>query len=471
MKGSVRKKAQPKGDKPGAPPRRVDYRSSAMADETRQMESELRYIQKAKIKEKEEDATRQRFAGGATWSRSGSNTSIRKYDKEFMSAVSTRPRSGSSGGGRPVSRERQVLDCSTNQSGPTKQTRGDGCVASAGLAAPAGSRRPAGLFDMPTLPKPPTKQDILSNKAPPAMPEPTKAPSPPPQPKPSTEAAQAQASLRAAALASELEEENTDFAVQREPPKPESPAPEPTVFSNGFQALLEQELGGWTNPADNPQGAGWVNPGDETAIDAELAAAEARVQELRRLKSLKSGQPAPAPAPAVSGGWSNPADNAPGNGSLWGTFDEAAQQSAFADAVNDWRGGGTKASTTGAGNSSAGGALWGSFDEEAQKNSFQEAVKGWRGEAVVTEPVGSTQAESTSVGAAAPSKSSCYQCYKLFWSDKTFRVPEAERTGDVAMTAGQPFCSEPCWLKAETSAKISDAKKAARARANSSGKA
>eukprot|EP00656_Telonema_subtile_P050192 TRINITY_DN6439_c0_g1_i2.p1 TRINITY_DN6439_c0_g1~~TRINITY_DN6439_c0_g1_i2.p1 ORF type:complete len:367 (-),score=119.31 TRINITY_DN6439_c0_g1_i2:132-1232(-) len=346
-----------------------------------------------------------------------------------------------------------------------------------GLAGPAAVRRPKGLFDMPSLPEPPSKQTMLAKKAPPKMPEPSiPAPAPPKSP---AAAAQEQAAHRAEELTREL-----DFTVQHEYNSPEPPAAaprppeEPTVFSSGFQALLQQELGGWQNPADKPPGGAWFNPGDESAIDAELAAAEARVAELRRLKNLKAAPAAPVsaagwsnPADNAGGGWSNPADQ-PSNNSLWGSFDEAAQESAFADAVLDWRGGGVGTSTGnngGAAAGSTGGSLWGTFDEEGQKESFQQAVSGWRDEgstATTVASLNSVQAEGTSVEAVPAAKASCYQCYKLFWSDHGFTVPKADRAGDAAITAAQPFCGEQCWVKADSKAKISDAKKAARARAN-----
>merc|ERR1711977_257460 len=126
-----------------------------MAEEAHQMEAELRYIRKAKAVEKENDAQRKKYAGGANWSRSGTNTTIRQYDKQFMSAVEKR--TNSAGSSRTSnSRERAVLDCSSTK--PTgvlklKESRADGCVEPSGhLEAPAANRRPKGLFDMPSLP-------------------------------------------------------------------------------------------------------------------------------------------------------------------------------------------------------------------------------------------------------------------------------------------------------------------------------
>ena len=40
-----------------------------------------------------------KFAGGSNWSRSGTNTSLRDYEKQFSKAINTRPESGSSTGG------------------------------------------------------------------------------------------------------------------------------------------------------------------------------------------------------------------------------------------------------------------------------------------------------------------------------------------------------------------------------------
>ena len=57
-------------------------------------------------------------------------------------------------------------------------------------------------------------------------------------------------------------------------------------------------------------------------------------------------------------------------------------------------------------------------------------------------------------------KASCYQCYKLFWSGKRFEVPEGSRSEELAVIAKEPFCSEMCWVKAESKAKVSEAKKA-----------
>merc|ERR1711907_872392 len=172
MRGAlVKKRTDPKsGRQPlGAPRSRVEYRSQAMADEAQQMEEELRFIRKAKEKEKENDAQRKKYAGGANWSRSGTNTTIRQYDKQFMSAVEKR--TNSAGSSRSSnSRERAVLDCSsTKPSGvlKVKESRADGCVEKpvpVQLNQPAASRRPKGLFDMPKLPKPASKSSIMAQK-------------------------------------------------------------------------------------------------------------------------------------------------------------------------------------------------------------------------------------------------------------------------------------------------------------------
>ena len=108
------------------------------------------------------------------------------------------------------------------------------------------------------------------------------------------------------AAADEQQEEWLPAALQPPRKDPNAPpvAPSSRPFSAGFQRLLEQELAG--QPAWAPEsprvnagdtrtpalttgcdvltyssagdvGGGWVNPGDESAIDAELAAAEARV--------------------------------------------------------------------------------------------------------------------------------------------------------------------------------------------------
>ena len=71
-------------------------------------------------------------------------------------------------------------------------------------------------------------------------------------------------------------------------------------------------------------------------------------------------------------------------------------------------------------------------------------------------------------------KASCYQCYKLFWSDKRYQIPGASRVGELAALQKEPFCSEVCWVKAESRAKVAEAKKARaeamRAKLQSAGK-
>lgn len=144
-----------------------------------------------------------------------------------------------------------------------------------------------------------------------------------------------------------------------------------------------------------------------------------------------------------------------------GVFDEAAQHRAFQQAVMEWRNGGASATATqsstsaGATLAAAGGegdGMWhnpfapsggdepkeagagergkllgGELDEAAEHEAFQRAVEAWRrGEAPAAASASeSKQGESTGAMAGGDDKTSCYNCYKLFYREAVRRSAAA----------------------------------------------
>ena len=105
-----------------------------------------------------------------------------------------------------------------------------------------------------------------------------------------------------------------------------------------------------------------------------------------------------------------------GGGSLWGTYDESAQESSFKDAVGEWRSGEGEADKEASEAPKYGGALWGVYDEKEMEVGFKDAVQEWRG------PEKEETAHSVEVEAKPmeqKEKRSCWQCYKLHWSEVT----------------------------------------------------
>ena len=87
----------------------------------------------------------------------------------------------------------------------------------------------------------------------------------------------------------------------------------------------------------------------------------------------------------------------------------------------------------GSGSSSGGGgSLWGTYDEAANAASFKEAVSSWRGGGE-PEPEPEPEPELlTSPLEKVAAKSSCYGCFKLFATD----------TG--VSSNGRAYCSDAC---------------------------
>jgi len=123
------------------------------------MEEELKYIKTAKQAEKEEIAQRKTFAGGAHWSRSTANVSLRHYDKQFTAAMNARPPSGtakkrgSSAKATTTPQTKASVGAGTGEE--TEQATTTQPVQAVVLSkSMAGRSARSGLFDMPKLPKP-----------------------------------------------------------------------------------------------------------------------------------------------------------------------------------------------------------------------------------------------------------------------------------------------------------------------------
>jgi len=275
------------------------------------------------------------------------------------------------------------------------------------------------------------------------------------------ESSAARAAQKAADTAAELQQDvcqgkENDAAAPKmapaapkiiEPTKP-SQAPKFSLLSGVFS----DELSTWQNPADTWKSGGWSNPvldgDDESAIDDELAAAEAKVAELRRLKQARSDNVPAATTGSFGVGTQDGMEASPrrpvssrlnksepgGGGSLWGSYNEAAENSSFQDALSEWRTGGTASFKN-----TNGGELWGAYDEREQEHSFREAVAEWRGEGDKAQPTDvGAHSVATAVqqdGMAAREKKSCWQCYKLHFADASLFIDDCK---------DKPFCNEKC---------------------------
>ena len=262
----------------------------------------------------------------------------------------------------------------------------------------------------------------------------------------------AKAAQRAAAEATRIREEEVEAAIEdtatwlpaalqpsRAPPARTEPAPTLSEIggsSFSFGSLLEESCEGqgpWENPADAWKEGRLDTPNDEQSIDDELAAAEAKVAELRRLKAIRAtggeGKAAPKPPAAQRNNEAEdrarirtptlaaaPPSSNGGGGSLWGSFDEQAMEAGFKDAVSEWRGEpeAEKAAAQQRGPPKYGGSLWGDYDEGANEAGFKDAVSEWRGD---PEEKGAEPTNEAGQQALTREKRSCWQCYKLHWSD------------------------------------------------------
>ena len=99
-----------------------------------------------------------------------------------------------------------------------------------------------------------------------------------------------------------------------------------------------------------------------------------------------------------------------------------------------------------------GGALWGTYDESANENSFKEAIQEWRGEPAKLPADQTTEVGEQAEIAAPKEKRSCWQCYKLHWSDVSL---SAEGHTDKV------FCSPNCLGKFQEKESLKAAQKKA----------